>query len=508
MQGNRKIIRGRENIEDIIQSQLRKEKESLRAEIKSWEGKFLFMILWVMNYTYGPASFKNVGDAYTRCNLSFYKVILCLKGIFDTVLEYKISKIRAPTDDEFEAIFKSFFEVSFKYFGLAPLYEKLETTQGENIGEIIIEDGEIKDIEDPMLYEVLGKWINISSSDPEWGQWYFTNNPEELQQAGKSLEKEFKDRYWLEFNDLKVIGEYFEQVSNRHLNDISTMIMPDGIFPFLYIERGILLKNLSMAVGKERAEKWIEVLEYKPFGDFRKCPLIPLKWNGKKIYALIYWIFTPSNAFFDAWTSPLMLGNTKTAGKMGQSYGDAFELYVDEKLRNANIKNLKNLGKRKIKSSNFPGIKPCLDRLPKQKEGFEVDRILIKEDLCFIISCKARDFAFQRKIRGRNFFFPLSEINRQISQNEMDLKEICIESECIAVNPKVRNGIGLKKQKYIVPVLLTSRVEPLGTKDVKEYFLKDEELKRIPVITVTELIKLLEEPSNDLLDRVKCFRTN
>lgn len=500
MQENRKLIRGKENIENVIISQLKKEKESLRKEIRGWEGKFLFMTLWVMNYIYGHISFKRVNEAYTACNLTSYRVVLCLKGILDTILEFKISRIKAPVAEEFERVFKSFFNVSRRYFGIAPLHRKLEITQSEDIQKIIIENGEIKDLEDPKLYEILGKWIDKSSSDPEWTNWYSTHYPADRHKAGKFLEKEFKEMYGLELQDLEIIYKYFEQVSKQCIYSLSTISLP-----FIHIERKKLFKDLSKIIGKYKAKKWIEVIEYRPWGDFRKRPLISLKSNGKRIYALIYWIFTPSNAFFEAWTCSLMLGGAKTAGKMRQSYGKVFQLYVDEKLKNAEIMGLKNHGGRLIKASDFPEIRPWLDRLPKQTEAFQVDKILTKEDLCFVVSCKARDFAFQRKIMGRNFFFPLSEMKEQITQNEEDLNEIYVEAECIAVNPKIIDWIGLKKPKYVVPILLTSRIEPLGIKDVKEYFLKNEEIKKVPVITITELINLLKEPYT-ILD--KYFSTN
>lgn len=510
MQENRKIIRGKENIENIIKSQLKKEKESLREEIRGWEGKFLFMILWVMNSIYGPTSFKKISDTYTRCNLPFYKVILCLKGILDTVLEYKISRIRAPTYDEFETISKTSFELFFKYSGIAPLHKKLETTQSENIDGIVIENGKIKDSEDPKLYEILGKWIDISSSDPEWNNWYSTNYPADRQKAGKFLEKEFKEVYGLEFQDLIKIDRYFGDVSDQEVKNISTTTIPKDAFPLLHIERKGLLRDFSEIMSEDKANKWIEVLEYRSWADLRKQPLIPLKANGKKIYTMMYWFFAPSNMFFSAWADPIMLSDSRTAGKMRQSYGRFFEVYVDEKLKNAKIMGLKNHGGRLIKSSDSPEIGPYLDRLPEQTKGFQVDKVLTKEDLAFVVSCKARDFAFQRKIGKRDFFFPLSETKEQISRNEKDLKEIYIEAECIATNPEIIKGdeIELKNQEYIVPILLTSRTEPLSIKDIKEYFLEDEEIKKIPVMTIPEFMNLLREPTTSIIDRVRYFRIN
>jgi len=72
MQENRKLIRGKENIENVIISQLKKEKESLRKEIRGWEGKFLFMTLWVMNYIYGHTSLKRVNEACTDYDLTHF----------------------------------------------------------------------------------------------------------------------------------------------------------------------------------------------------------------------------------------------------------------------------------------------------------------------------------------------------------------------------------------------------------------------------------------------------
>jgi len=504
MQEDKKIIAGKENIENRIECQLKKKKELLREEIRGREENFLFMNLWIMNHIYGPTSFTKIGDAYTRCNLPFYKVLFCMKGILDTVLEYGISEIKIPTD-KFEKIFDSSLEISIRYFEIASLYEKLKIIQSENIEKIAIENGKINDLKDPRLYEIFDKWAENSNIDPEWINWYFTNYPTDRQKAGKFLEKEFKEKYEMEIQDLIKIDSYFEQVSKQHIERSSTLATLKNPVKFLHIERKILLEYFPM--DKDVGEKWIGVLEYKPWGDFRKSPLIPLKFNEKKIYTLMQWIFTPSNLFFDAWVTPFMLGNTKVAGKMRQSYGKCFQLFIDQKLKNANIKNLEALGGRLVKFSDFPEIRTNLTELNKQTEGFQVDMILTKEDLAFIVSCKARDFTFQRKIVGRNFFVPFSEINQIIIQGKEDLKEIYVEAECIAVNPKIREWIGLRKQKYIVPVLLTSRTEPLGVKDVKEYFLNDEKIKKSLIITISEFINLLQESNYiDILNKIQYFR--
>jgi len=81
---------------------------------------------------------------------------------------------------------------------------------------------------------------------------------------------------------------------------------------------------------------------------------------------------------------------------------------------------------------------------------------------------------------------PASKIRETISKNIAALKEISIEGECIASMDSIRQRLGIKVKK-VLPILVTSRKEPLGSPLLRRYLEEREAIPGVPTVTVEEL---------------------
>lgn len=123
------------------------------------------------------------------------------------------------------------------------------------------------------------------------------------------------------------------EISKPHLEAIEGASIAIGIDKLIHVEKKNLIGEISRVLEKHKTQEWIKLLEYKPGSDLRKHPFIPIRFKNAKIYTIMFWLFAPLSSFFDAWVSPLMIDpKCKTAGKIGQIYGKAFEGYVNAKL--------------------------------------------------------------------------------------------------------------------------------------------------------------------------------
>ena len=186
-----------------------------------------------------------------------------------------------------------------------------------------------------------------------------------------------------------------------------------------------------------------------------------------------------------------------TRGKWAEGYGRVFRLYVEDKVRKANLP-VKNHGGRKIEISKHPGIEPWLNKLKKERR-FQVDRFIQREDLLFVISCKARDFLYDRKIRRRDFFFSIRAVEARIRQDIEDMGEIFIETDCIASCDRVRKDLELDGSMF-VPIVLTSRLEPMGVKEVRDYYSDKLKFPDVPMLMIEDFIEILRDPRKKIAD--------
>jgi len=261
----------------------------------------------------------------------------------------------------------------------------------------------------------------------------------------------------------------------------------------LYIKRKKLEKKFSKHMTQRDTQEWLRLLEYRPERDLLKSPLIPVKVGGIKAYTLMTWVFTPSNHFWSAWTTDLLLEHPKLSvhGKWADQYGKTFQRYVDFKLVECKLPTT-NLGSRKVSAKAYPEIKLWLNKL-QRKEGFEVDRLVECGDVLFVVSCKARDYLYDRKVTKRDLFFPKEEFERRVEQNLQEMNTICIVANCIASCNKIRKELQLFANRF-VPVLLTSMREPLSVSEVRSYYTKRRGVKlpKAHIVTIPQFIDIIK----------------
>lgn len=132
-------------------------------------------------------------------------------------------------------------------------------------------------------------------------------------------------------------------------------------------------------------------------------------------------------------------------------------------------------------------LTPWLRRLPKVHKGaFRPDIIFQKNDMAFVISCKAEDLYFDYWLLRNYLFMPASKMRRTIEKDIASIREVSIWGECIASTKSIRQRLGIQA-KSILPILATSRKEPLGSPVLRRYLARKEVIPAVPTVTADEL---------------------
>jgi hypothetical protein len=478
-------IRGQKKIEETIKKQLYSEKEKFRRHIKGKENKVLFVLLQSLNYIVGNKIFVKRSGLMDNIDIPTYRLLISLKAMLDTILQKRTPTIKIVNNEEFLDI----FSILRKHLKIGVLSHTLYIQKTYPVQVINVRNGEILEAQENSseFYTAFQGWVDAASIDSEWTNWYFNRFQEKRVKVGTLLQKEFKKTYNLELDDLTSISEYLKDISADH---VKKWKWTPSSTPFLYIKRKKLEKEFLKHMSQSDTQEWLKLLEYRPRRDLYKSPLIPLKFNGKKVYTLITWVFTPSNHFWGSWIIDMQLDNLKLSarGKWAAQYGIAFQNYVDEKLEESKLPII-NLGSRKISLCDHPEIRLWLDKLP-QKEGFEVDRLIKCGNTLFVISCKTTDFLYDRKVVRRGIFFPKKDLEQRVEKNLKDATEVQVITDCIKCCNKMRKKLDLSADKFEA-VLLTSMKEPLSYPEVCVYYSKRKgiELPKVHIVTMSQLIR-------------------
>ena len=480
-------IHGYKKIEEIIIKQLEYEKEKFRRRIKGKESKVLFVLLQSLNYLVGNRILIERSGLIDKIDIPTYRLFISIKAMLDIILERKISTVQMVSNEEFLDI----FSILNEHLKIGLLSQMLYIQKTYPVHDIKVRNGEILEAQENSseLYQAFQRWVDAAGLDSDWINWYFSRYQEKRAKVGTLLRKEFKKTYHLELDDLTNISEYFKDISEKHVKKTNWSVRTT---PFLYIKRKELKKEFLKHMSQRDTQKWFKLLEYRPRRDLYKSPLIPLNFNGKKVYTLMTWVFTPSNHFWGAWIADMLLDHLKLSarGKWADQYGKAFQSYVDEKMDESEL-SIINLGSRKISVYDHPEIRPWLDKL-SQKEGFEVDRLIKYDNTLFVISCKATDFLYDRKVIRRDIFFPKKELEQRMAKNLQDMTEIHVIIDCIQCCNKMRRELNLFADKFEA-VLLTSMKEPLSCPEVSSYYSKIRGigLPKVHIVTTSQFIELV-----------------
>lgn len=465
------------------------------------EGKFLFVTLEALNYLFGGTLIGEKIGEWASFKLDVYGTIVCLKEILDTILSEDFVFIEAVSTTEFIEILRFLIE----HFSIAKYSHLLRVQERYGLKRVRVEEDKIEDLRDKAFYEAMRRWVETAGSGPDWVNFYYTNYPKHRIKTGKLIESEFKATYNLELEDLTKIDRYFQNICENHLKAIREVSFPKT-FPFLHIKKKKLLKDFAQFMNESEAKRWMKMLEYRAGGDLVKHPLIPLKLHGKKIYTLMHWIFVPSDSFWGAWVCDLLLESRESSavGKWSEGYGKIFEKYLDKKLEKSNLQ-IRNTGECRIRVTKYPEIP--ISFVSRLGTYFEIDRILIKDKFCFLISCKAHDFLYDRKIQARDFFFPVEEIEKKVGQNIDDMNKIYLKVECIATNSRILRDLGIE-EKILIPIVLTSRTEPMGVEEIREYYRKFLQFPEVSTLTVQRFFEFLKNlPNSITYGKLRYFST-
>jgi len=249
----------------------------------------------------------------------------------------------------------------------------------------------------------------------------------------------------------------------------------------------------QMHCEKDKAQKWLEALEYHPRKDVFRHPIISLTEGNQQFYALLPWAFYPARVCGEQWDGELFLlqkPQSKWAETIGEWYGNGFRDYVVKMLRGIGVVNLSI--EEEISVEEFGSeLSTWLNRLPKtrpkrRKGGFSIDIIARTEKTALLISCKAPDLYFDYWLFRSCLFMPAKVIRDTIKTDIAYLREIGIEAECIASMESIRQRLEIQT-KRILPILVTSRKEPLGSSKLRTHLAQREAIPAIPALTTDEL---------------------
>ncbi|MCL0075305.1 hypothetical protein M1O17_00210 [Dehalococcoidia bacterium] len=521
-------IHGADNIERHISTMLRQAEKRLEASCDPIAAEMLLTVLEGANYICLDLV-KPKQDGSLSLTVPVLEALRWFIVALDPLLRLTHGTIRAPNLESFKAISERIIVIIYA-IGQIEYWRRVQEVHRLAPMQFVIADGDrFLDPEPPEFYEALSEVMTKLGADQGWRKWF---TEQILHPRWEKIEplynQAFQQYYGLHASDFVTLEAYFRSVAQSHSEMVTSLQIPRlesnkldidlsmGFPQAMNIVLGILqgampakkmprftplalreqvLADLQseMRNGKEKAQKWLEVLEYHPGRDIFRHPIIPLIENGQWIYSLFPWAFYPAQICSEQWDGELFLlpkPRSKWAKTIGQWYGDGFRDYVVEMLRAIGIVDL--FIERGISRTEFGDqLARWLKRLPKinkkvHKNEFRPDIILQKGDMALVISCKAEDLYFDYWLLHNYLFMPASKIKEAIKRDIIALREVSVWGECIASMERIQQRLGLQV-KRILPILVTARKEPLGSPVLRRHLAQRQAIPRVPAVTTDEL---------------------
>ena len=241
------------------------------------------------------------------------------------------------------------------------------------------------------------------------------------------------------------------------------------------IEKDHFIKVFEHHVGHVIAKRLLNLLEFCEGKDIRLSPLIPVKDNK---YWIARFVFEPIPLSFDLWIKhSLTHPKVKARGTYDRLKGKLFELYVDKRIR-MEVPEAKNYGK--IRGTWIRG-------------EFEIDRVIVKDEYVFLISCKGGTTELPRAfVSKKAWIFPHKEIHRHIELNKEHAYDILPITKHLFNNPSMLQKKGIRGIKYLVPVVAYAQLQPLCLKELRDYYYE----KHVAIVSLRQLMELLKDPKS------------
>lgn len=530
MMGSAKFeIHGRANVQRHISTMLQQAKEQLQASCKPFAAEMLFATLEGANYICLDLVKLN-RDATFTLTIPVLEALRWFVVSLDPLLDLSGGIITAPSVASFKAILGPRIVMFVDAIGKVQYWRRVEEVHTVKPMEFVIADGDrFLDPEEPEFYGALSEVMTKLGADLSWRKWFTDEILHSRWEEIRPLYNQaFQQYYRVEGQDFATLEAYFQSVARSHSERLASLHIPrlESNKPGINVSQGFpqamnivfgitqgaipveklprftplalreqVLADLQSQLGgkKEKAQKWLETLEYHPRTDIFRHPIIPLVENGVKIYALFPWTFYPAQICGEQWNGELFFlqkPRSEWADTIGEWYGNGFRDYVVEMLGEIGICGL--LTERVISTTKFGDkLTPWLKRLPRRHtKGFTPDIILQKEDMALIISCKANDLYFDYWLVRNYLFMPASKIREAINENIAALREVSIWAECIASITSIRQDLGIQARR-ILPMLVTSRKESLGSPVLRRHLAQRQGIPAVPIVTVDELKRFI-----------------
>jgi len=489
------IVKGRQNVYDAANYHLVRVRSKIKQMVKGKESEYVFLSIIYANIlaalTKSDISYRPSGSSYNVVNPTWFRASQGFTAVLNDLLTDALPLKPAEQVEFMKALGDTNEFIDFT-LSCTDMAKWLHILENDYVDEIEIVNGKPKpvmeaDEEKAELFQLYVDSVAVSRDLDEWSEW-FNDRLWKDTKICQSLSEDFRKSYGVEFEDFRRASEYLEHLAEDAKSALTSL------------GKGSLLKVFThnMRDGA-KAIKLLNELEYRSGRNLRRSPLMPVK-KGK--YILARWILYPNNVHFGEWVWPLLKNpKTRISGMFRDYLGKRlFEDYVDGKIKQ--VTGVKNLGKQQIWLKDYPKITPWLRRLKGRKDGFEVDKILVREDFAFAVSCKGGMEDLPKSSAAKMWcIFPTKEIERRIEQNKQDAEEILLEAKCIASNPDVARNLGVNDCSNLVPVLVYSVLQPLSLTEIKKRF----GLSNVAVLTPNELVKLITDP-HAWTQKVECIK--
>ncbi len=476
-----KVIEGKNRIQEYFKRELIRERKKLFRRYRKNKVNLFTALIWLINYEVRPNPISD--NEYTHFfmaeDMTRFRSFI---PILDEFLEWGASRTRDINREEISKWSKILIT---KFLPLGFKRRTLENAIDYKTEGVELIDGRFVDTYYKAFQEAHVDWYNKSNPDEDWVEYYYTHSKKFSNRILERVDADLNTHCDITMENLTIFLLSVRNEIENHLKrvpDLRRITMP-----FISFERENLLKSMGPKISRERAERWLEKMEYQPGGNINRAPFLKLSVADFGLrYIPIIAVFYPFESFEGAWTyHATKAAKRSTAfGTMGLDWGLTFERYVREKLARIHPNLHVFPGSTKISPIDYPEVKSCFDKI--DRERIEIDIIAYDESKSYVISCKAPDMVHGPEMFREIFYVKHTEIIKNIDKNLEAAKEIRNYAECISncttfLEEKNLNGM------IIEPILVTSTLAPLANEKIRLWLSKTRPIPEVRILQSNQL---------------------
>jgi len=457
------VIEGRENVQAFWQKVLDRHWELLDHKYRNVRGKIAFALLLMMNYKLG-APMERDGSTDTPLEQDILRFRLLMRTL-DVLLARDWTQIDFSMKPEDVPRYVKLVESAFLRLGM--LRNMLLTVVATKQDRLTVAHTQQEScVATQGLDSAFEQWWKLDHLDGDWIQYYYNHSTKGAKIA-EQIRKELSRKYG---TTQEGIHDFGRAMSRRIRANLKQLKVKEA--PFLCLSREDILTMLRSTAGPRAAETLSKEIEYAPGKSWPLSPFVKLMYNRDAVYVPFFSAFYPVSAFSESWIDHVTreVKDSSAKGMMGRDWGEVFEDYVRQRLRDCHPHLTVDPGNTVIDPSKFPDIEGCLGKI--RKRAIEIDVIAYSERRLYLISCKAPDqFSGPDMIRSLQFLGG-DEFEDRLESDIRMAGEIEEYSHCVRQSTMYLKSRGFE-EKEVAPVLVTSDFRPLGLAAVHTWMLKD-----------------------------------